>query len=118
MKEPSLQNQAVLLAVFAKMDVLAMAVATGAIFALGLFLATAILLLQDVPAGYPIGLHLSALQDYLPGYSVSWMGSIAGILNGFVIGAIVGFFIALLWNLTHYIALASLMLKTAILAEF
>ena len=117
MKGTSAQNRAVLSAVFAKMDVLAMATASGVIFALGLFLATAILLLQDVPEGFPIGPHLNALQDYLPGYSVSWIGSIAGLLNGFVIGAIVGFFIALFWNLSHYIALASLLLKSAILAD-
>jgi len=117
MKEPSPQNQAVLSAVFAKMDVLALAIATGILFALGLFLATAILLLQDVPAGYPVGPHLNALQDYLPGYSVSWWGSIAGLPNGFLIGAIIGFFVALFWNLTHYIALASMLIKTAVLAD-
>lgn len=117
MKEPSPQNQAILSAVFAKMDVLALAIAVGVLFALGLFLATAILLLQDVPAGYPVGPHLNALQDYLPGYSVSWIGSIAAIPNGFVIGAITGFFVALLWNLSHYLVLATMLIKTAILAE-
>lgn len=117
MSEPSLKDQALLSAVFAKMDVIAMAVAVGVLFALGLFVATAVLLLQDVPAGYPVGPHLGALSDYLPGYSVSWAGSIAGLVNGFVIGAVTGFAIAMFWNLTHYIALASMLIKTAILAD-
>lgn len=117
MNEPSLKDQALLSAVFAKMDVLAMAIATGVLFAAGLFLATAVLLLQDVPAGHSVGQNLNALQSYLPGYSVTWAGSIAGLFNGFVIGAIVGFVIALFWNLTHYIALASMLIKTALLAD-
>lgn len=117
MNESSLKDQALLSAVFAKMDVLAMAIAAGVLFALGLFAATVVLLLQDVPAGYPVGQHLNELQSYLPGYSVTWTGSIAGLLNGFVIGAIAGFFLALFWNLTHYIALASMLIKTAILAD-
>jgi hypothetical protein len=117
MNQPSVQDRAILSAVFAKMDVVAMVVATGALFAVGLFLATVVLLLQDVPAGNPIGPHLNALQDYLPGYSVTWAGSIAGLLNGFIVGAVVGFCIALFWNFTHYIALASIVIKTAILAD-
>jgi hypothetical protein len=117
MNEPSLNNQALISAFFAKMDVLAMAIAVGVLFAVGLFLATAALLLQDVPAGVLVGQHLNALQDYLPGYSVSWSGSIAGLLNGFVIGAIAGFFISLFWNLTHHIAIAVMLLKTAMLAD-
>ena len=117
MREPSPQDQAVLSAVFAKMDVLAMSIATGVLFALGLFLATAILLLQDIPSGTHVGPHLNALQDYLPGYSVSWAGSIAGLPSGFVIGAILGFFVALLWNLSHFIALAAMVIKTAVLAD-
>lgn len=117
MSEPSLKDQALLSAVFAKMDVIAMAVAVGVLFALGLFVATAVLLLQEVPPGYPVGPHLGALSDYLPGYSVSWAGSAAGLIYGFLIGAVTGFAIAMFWNLTHYIALASMLIKTAILAD-
>lgn len=117
MNEPSIKDQALLSAVFAKMDVLAMMVAVGVLFALGLFFATVVLLLQDVPPGYPVGQHLNDLKNYLPGYSVTWLGSIAGLVNGFVAGGIAGFFLALFWNLTHYIALASMLIKTAILAD-
>ena len=117
MNEPSLKDRAVLSAVFAKMDAVAMAIALGMLFALGLFLTTAVLLMQSVPEGYPVGTHLSALSDYLPGYSVTWAGAFAGLLNGFVIGGVVGFVIAMFWNLSHYIALASMLVKTAILAD-
>ena len=117
MDNPSKQDRAVLSAVFAKMDVFAMAGAVGALFSLGLFLATALLLLQDVPAGYPVGPHLSALQDYLPGYSVSWLGSVAGLIYGFFMGAILGFFIAVLWNMAHFVALGAMLIKSAVLAD-
>ena len=117
MNQPSLKDQTLLSAIFAKMDVLAMAVAMGVLFGIALFLATAILLLQEVPAGYPVGQHLSDLQSYLPGYSVSWAGSIIGLFEGFVIGAIAGFFLALLWNLAHYVSLASILIKSAVFAD-
>jgi len=117
MKDPSPRNRAVLSAVFAKMDVLAMSVACGSLCAVGLFGVTAVLLLQDVAPGQPIGPRLGALGDYLPGYSVSWAGAIAGLPNGFVLGALLGFLIAVLWNLTHFVALASLAIRTAVFGD-
>ncbi len=86
MHEPTSQDRAVLAAVFAKMDAVAMASAIGVLFSLGLFLATILLLLPDVPAGHPVGPHLSALNDYLPGYSVTWVGGAIGAVYGFLIG--------------------------------
>jgi hypothetical protein len=85
------RDHEILSAVFAKMDVPAMSVAAGALCALMLFLATAILLLQTVPEGYPVGPHLSTLAHYLPGYEVSWYGALIGMFYGFLIGAIGGF---------------------------
>ncbi len=117
MTEPTREDRAVLAAIFAKMDVTAMAVATSVIFALGLFLATALLLVQSVPEGYPIGPHLSALADYLPGYSVTWGGAFIGAGYGALIGAVVGFFIALTWNITHYLSLGAMLLKAAVMAD-
>lgn len=117
MGNPSRQDKAILSAVFAKMDIIAMAGAMGALFSLGLFIATAVLLLQDVPAGYPVGPHLNALQDYLPGFSVSWLGSIAGLIYGFLIGAVLGFFLAVLWNMAHFVALGAMLIKSAVLAD-
>lgn len=117
MTELSRQDKAVLASVFAKMDNIAMAVAIGIIFAIGLFLATVILLLQTVPEGYPVGPHLNVLQDYLPGYDVSWGGSILGVIYGFIIGAVVGFLVAIIWNLTHYLSLGAMLLRSAMMAD-
>ncbi|MDX1733261.1 MAG: hypothetical protein R3228_02805 [Halioglobus sp.] len=99
------------------MDTIALTIASGALGSLALFLATAILLLQPVPENYPVGPHLSALADYLPGYSVTWVGSIAGALYGFLIGAVAGFAAAVYWNLAHYVALGVMLISSAELAD-
>lgn len=117
MSEPTQQDKAILAAVFAKIDTVAMAVAFGCLVALGLFLATAILLIQTVPEGYPVGPHLSALQDYLPGYSVSWGGAFLGLIYGFIVGSVLGFLLAMIWNFTHYLSLGALVLKSAIMVD-
>lgn len=117
MSEPTQQDKAILAAVFAKIDTVAMAAAFGCLIAVGLFLATAILLVQSVPEGYPVGPHLSALQDYLPGYSVSWVGAVLGLFYGFIVGAVLGFLLAMIWNFTHYLSLGALVLKSAIMVD-
>ncbi len=111
------RDHEILSAVFAKMDVMALAVAVGVLCAMALFLATAILLMQNVPEHYPVGPHLSALADYLPGYSVSWSGSIVGIFYGFLCGAVGGFSAAVFWNITHYVALGVMLFSSAELAD-
>ena len=111
------RDHEILSAVFAKMDVPAMTVAAGVLGSLILFLATAILLLQSVPANYPVGPHLSALADYLPGYDVSWGGAAIGAFYGFLVGAIAGFSAAVYWNLAHYVALGVMLISSAELAD-
>ena len=70
-------------AAFARLDVVALAVAMGCVFALGLWFATAMLLMKDTPPGVPIGPHLALLANFLPGYRVSWIGSLLGAFYGF-----------------------------------
>jgi hypothetical protein len=111
------RDHEILAAVFAKMDVPAMTVAAGVLCSLLLFLATATLLLQTVPEGFPVGPHLSALGEYLPGYEVSWPGSLVGAFYGFLLGAVGGFAIAVYWNLTHYVALGVMLISSAELAD-
>ena len=111
------RDHEILSAVFAKMDVPAMTLAAGVLGSLVLFLATAILLLQSVPANYPVGPHLSALADYLPGYDVSWGGTAIGAFYGFLVGAIAGFSAAVYWNLAHYVALGVMLISSAELAD-
>lgn len=111
------QDHEILSAVFAKMDVPAMTIAAGVLCALFLFLATATLLMQSVPEGYPVGPHLSTLANYLPGFEVSWFGALVGAFYGFLIGAIGGFVAAVYWNLTHYVALGVMLISSAELAD-
>ena len=111
------RDHEILSAVFAKMDVPAMTVAGGVLCSLLLFLATAILLMQVVPDNYPVGPHLGDLAAYLPGYEVSWVGSLVGAFYGFLAGAVAGFAAAVYWNLTHYIALGVMLISSAELAD-
>lgn len=111
------KDHEILSAVFAKMDVVAMAIAGGVLCSLALFLATAILLLQAVPENYPVGPHLSALADYLPGYSVTWPGTMVGASWGFLVGAFAGFVAAVYWNIAHYVALGVMLISSAELAD-
>ncbi|MCR9104049.1 MAG: hypothetical protein NXI15_02050 [Gammaproteobacteria bacterium] len=116
MRRP-VQDHEILSAVFAKMDAVALTIAAGTLGALLLFLATAILLLQSVPENYPVGPHLSALAEYLPGYAVSWPGSLVGAGYGFLLGGIAGFAAAVYWNLAHYVALGVMLISSAELAD-
>jgi hypothetical protein len=63
---------------------------------LGLFLVTAWLL---VKGGENVGAHLNLLGQYLIGYSVTWKGSLIGLMYGALIGAILGWCIGKLYNL-------------------
>jgi tetrahydromethanopterin S-methyltransferase subunit B len=53
-----------------------------------------------------VGPHLALLANFLPGYSVSWPGSVMGLIYGFLIGLGLGGLIAVLWNIVHHIYLA------------
>lgn len=96
-------DKAVLLAAFARIDVVALPVAMGTVCAIGLVLLTVTLLVKGAPPDIPIGTHLGLLGIYLPGYSVSWGGSVIGAVYGWITGAVIGFVWAVLWNLTHYL---------------
>jgi hypothetical protein len=63
------------------------------------------LLLKGAPAGQHIGQHLGLLGHFFPGYSVTWPGSVAGILYGFLVGAVVGSIVGFFWNLVHHMFL-------------
>lgn len=101
MKKLLRADRAVLMAGFARMDVVALAVAMGSLFAIGIFLLTVTLLLKGAPPGQHVGPHLGLLGVYFPGYGVSWGGSAIGALYGAIIGAGIGFAWAVLWNLSH-----------------
>lgn len=81
---------------FARYDPLALGVAVGVVAGLGLFLATAILLLRG---GEPLGPTLSLLGNYLFGYRVSWPGALIGSVEAGVGGFALGYLIARQINL-------------------
>jgi len=92
-------------AAFARLDVVALAVAVGCVWALGLWAATAILLVKGAPPDMGVGNHLALLGHFLPGYTVSWPGSVLGLLYGFLIGVVIGTVVGAVWNLAHHIYL-------------
>jgi hypothetical protein len=104
-------NHRLMMAVFARMDPVAMMAAMGVAIGLGLFLATAILLLKGAPLGMPIGPNLSALATFLPGFSVTWVGAGLGGVYGFMVGAVLGFILSVLWNFTHIIFIGMVVLR-------
>jgi hypothetical protein len=75
-------------AAFARLDPLAMGLSVGLVAALGLFLATAVLL---VKGGDVVGPRLSLLGYYFPGYRVSWPGAFLGMAQAAIGGFLLGF---------------------------
>jgi len=72
-----------------------LALVCAVIGGLGLFLMTAWLVIKGGPR---VGQHLSLLGQYLIGYSVTWTGSVVGLLYGALIGGIAGWIIARIYN--------------------
>jgi hypothetical protein len=105
-------DKAVLMAAFAKFDVIALAIALGTVLAALLFMATIFLLLKGADPGTDVGNHLRLIGVYLPGYSVSWSGAIVGAAYALGLGAILGFVLGVLWNMTHYIYVALIVIRT------
>ena len=100
----SLSPEELIAAAFAKLDPLALGVAVGIVSGLGLFLATAVLLLKDGPE---IGPTLSLLRYYLPGFRVTWPGAFVGLAEAGVGGFTLGYLGARLrnWGMAAYAAL-------------
>lgn len=100
------------MAAFARMDVPALAIALGSVLAVGLFLMTAVLLLKGAPEGRHIGQNLAVLGNYFPGYTVSWGGALVGAVYAWIVGALVGFAWAVLWNLSHFLYIALVLIRS------
>ena len=67
----------------------------GMLFAFVLFLATNILVLKGGPE---IGAHLQLLNQFFPGYRVTFGGSFLGLVYGFAVGYASGWIIATVYN--------------------
>ena len=73
-------------------------ISVGLVFALGLFGATVVLILQGAPSGQEVGPHLGSLSYFFPGYSVTWTGSLVGLAYGFVLGYALGRSVGSIYN--------------------
>jgi hypothetical protein len=71
------------------------AIVTAMVAGFALFAATLWLVIKGGPN---VGQHLSLLQVYYPGYSVTWTGSLVGLAYGALTGAVFGWCVAWLYN--------------------
>ena len=78
-----------------------MATVIGLFSGTALFVATAWLVIQGGPEinGEPlVGPHLSLLGNFFPGYSVTWPGAILGFFYAAVLGGVVAYTVAWVYN--------------------
>ena len=81
------QEQQVLATIVEDSNAKAWAIGLGLTVALGLFVATNVLVLKG---GSDVGSHLQLLRVYFPGYSVTFAGSVIGAVYAFVLGYLAG----------------------------
>ena len=83
----TIEEQRALKAAVEESNEKAWAIGLGLTLAFGLFAATNVLLIKG---GTHVGLHLQLLHVYLPGYSVTFAGSVIGFIYAFVLGYLSG----------------------------
>jgi hypothetical protein len=93
-KDPSVTAEEVR-KVVARIQTGVLTIVMALICGLSLFLMTAWLLIRS---GENVGAHLQLLGNYFPGYSVTWFGSIVGLFYGLLVGGILGWSIATIYN--------------------
>lgn len=72
-----------------------MATTFGLAGGVSLFVATAWLL---VSGEQPLGPHLGLLNNFFPGYAVTWPGAVIGFCYGALVGALAGGTLTLVYN--------------------
>lgn len=72
-----------------------LALVFGLIAGVALFAMTAILIIEDGP---DTGAHLRLLNNYFIGYAVTWKGAFIGFLWASVVGALIGWWIGIIYN--------------------
>ncbi len=80
---------------FARYDATALGAAVGVVAGLGLFLATAALLLQG---GDVVGPNLSLLGNFVIGFEATWLGAVIGLFEAGGAGFLAGWLLAKLIN--------------------
>ena len=85
---------------FAKLDRIALGLSIGTVAGMLLFLATLVIVLKGGPV---VGPTLGLLNQYFPGYTVTFSGSIVGFIYAFVSGFTVGWGFAMLRNIIVFL---------------
>ena len=67
----------------------------GVVSGTGLFAETLWLVVKGGPV---VGPHFSLLAQFFPGYSVTYFGSVVGLVYGFIVGYVGGWSVACLYN--------------------
>ena len=88
-------EEQLLRAAIARLRASVMSLVFALVGGVGLFVATAWLLVRS---GADVGKHLSLLSNFFPGYSVTWAGCFAGFFYGALTGGIIGWLIAWIYN--------------------
>ena len=93
--------EALIVRAFAHLDPVALGCSVGLVSAVGLFLATAALLIQG---GEVVGPMLSLLGHFLFGFETSWVGAFIGLAEAGLVGFLVGAGGALVrnWGMSAY----------------
>lgn len=78
-----------------RLNARAWGIAFGLLLGLGIFVATNILVLKGGPR---VGQHLNLLRVFLPGYKVSFLGSLIGFVYAFVFGYALGRLVGAVYN--------------------
>ncbi len=94
-REEDLNLANVLRVAFARLDPVALGLAVGIVSGIGLFFATAILLLKGEDT---VGPRLALVGHYLFGYRVTWTGALVGLVEATVVGYVIGCICAWLHN--------------------
>ena len=87
--------EALLLVRLLRLNAMIYGLVTGLLAGLGIFVATNCLLLKG---GAVVKPHLALLNQFLPGYRVTFAGSLIGLVYGFVLGFLTGWSVATLYN--------------------
>ena len=95
--DPSNQlvNEQALLEEVIRVNRIVLGLTLGILFGFGLFLATNILVLKGGPH---VGANLQLLNQFFPGYKVTFGGSFLGLIYGFAVGYVSGWIIATIYN--------------------
>jgi hypothetical protein len=86
---------ALLVHAIARLRASVMATTFGLAGGAGIFLATALLVIRG---GDVVGPHLGLLNNYFPGYTVTWPGAFLGLGYGTIVGACTGWILAWVYN--------------------